>query len=281
MWLSDHGTEFHVGFGYHGDLIEAWETGVLQQAIDQCTDPSGNQRDCPVFSFPDVPGECQMESPLPAPISKENVLGPRPGLPNGVEVQSGPEQASKPGNSGSDGYAPVGKPVPHPAETTSVAKVPTVPVSTPPKHSSVHASVQASATTSASQSIDLPPVKINVAQASSSTLLPPVQVAARPSTSAVSSAGPLVSSSLTTSAPASAASAPVPNQGPVYTSYYTSGREAHEMIVYVEEVTVTETDVHYAKRTPAPEANPKVEHHRRHVHSHAHHARGVGRQRRR
>ncbi|MCJ1266538.1 hypothetical protein MMC22_006423 [Lobaria immixta] len=92
-----------TGYGYHGDFIEAWETGVLQQAIDQCTNPSGNQEDCPVFTFGDAPGECEMQSPLPASIRKENVLGPRQGLPNGIQVQSGPEQATRPDDSGSDG----------------------------------------------------------------------------------------------------------------------------------------------------------------------------------
>lgn len=259
---------------------------MLQQAIDQCTNLSGNERDCPVFTFHDAPGECQMESPLLASISKENVLGPRQGLPNGVQVQSGPEQASKPGNSGSNGYAPAGKPfeiAPPSPETTSVAKIPTVPVSAPYKHSSVYASVHTSATTSDSPSIDLTSVKNDVAQAfssssssSASTLLPPVQVpvATRPSTFAISVTPPASSSPLppTPSAPATISQAQVPEQGPVYTNYYTSGREAHEVIVYVEEVTVT-AEVAYAKRTAPPEPHAKIEHHhRRHVNGHTHHA---------
>lgn len=253
---------------------------MLQQAIDQCTNPSGNERDCPVFTFHDAPGECQMESPLPASISKENVLGPRQGLPNGVQVQSGPEQALKPGNSGSNGYAPAGRPfeiAPPSPETNSVAKIPTVPVSASSKHSSVYASVHTSVTTSDSPSIDLTSVKNDVVQASSSsTLLPPVQVpvAARPSTFAISMT-PSASSSpptTTTSAPATNSPARVSEQGPVYTNYYTSGREEHEVIVYVEEVTVT-AEVAYAKRTAPPEPHAKIEHHhRRHVQGHMHHA---------
>lgn len=260
-----------VGYGYHGDFIEAWETGVLQRAIDQCTNLSGNQRDCPVFTFSDAPGECEMESPLPALISKENVLGPRKGLPNGLQVQPGPEQASKPGSSNSDGYAPAGKPIPKapPRETTPVAKVPTVAVSTPHKHPS--------ATSSDSYLIGLTPVKNDEAQvySSSSTLLPPIQVnvADRTSTLATSSAAPLASSvsPTTTCAPASSSSAQLLQQGPVYTSYYTSGREVHEVILYVTEVTVT-AEVPYAKRTVAAEPKAKIElHHRRHAHRHLHH----------
>lgn len=261
---------------------------MLQRAIDQCTNLSGNQQDCPVFTFSDAPGECEMESPLPALISKENVLGPRKGLPNGVQVQSGPEQASNPGSSDSDGSAPAGKPIPKapPHETTTpVAKVPTVAVSIPHKHPS--------ATTSDSYLGGLTPVKNEVAQvySSSSTLLPPGQVnaAARPSTSAISSAAPPLTSSVspptTTSAPASSSSAQLPQQGSVHTSYYTSGREVHEVILYVEEVTVT-AEVPYAKRTVVAAAEPKakIEHHhrRRHAHRHVHHpAHGIGGQRRR
>lgn len=242
---------------------------MLQKAIDQCTNLSGNQEDCPVFTFPDGTGECQMESPLPGPISKENVLGPRKGLPNGIQV---------PGNSGSDGYAAIGKPFaagPPPSETVSVAKVPTVAVS----------NSHTSSTASASQLIDLAAGKNGVVQvsSSSSTLLPPAQidVAARPSTFATSSSAPPASSSspTTTSAPASTQ---IPQAEPETTSYYTLGREAHEVVVYVEEVTVT-ADVAYAKRTAAPEPKGKIEHHhRRHMHGHMHHAgRGIGGQRRR
>lgn len=243
-----------------------------------------------------------MESPLPAQISEENVLGPRQGLPNGIQVQSGPEQASMPGRSGSNGYVPAWKPLviaPPPPETTSspeatsVAKVPTVAVSTADKHASVPPSGYTSATSPESLSIDAMPVKNDEAEASSSTLLPPAQVhvAARPSTFAISSTAPPASSSSSSSPPSPSVaapatfSAPVPGQpGPVYTSYFTSGREAHEVIVYVEEVTVTATaDVPYAKRTPVPVPEPqpaaKIEHHhRRHVHHAAH---GIGGQRRR
>lgn len=68
----------------------------------------------------------------------------------------------------------------------------------------------------------------------------------------------------------------------MYTSYYTSGQEAHEVVVYVEEVTVT-VEAPYAKRTAVPEPAAKIEqHYRRHVHGHVHHAaHGVGGQRRR
>ena len=222
-----------------------------------------------------------MESPLPALISKENVLGPRKGLPNDLQVQPGPEPASESGSSESDGYAPAGKPIPTapPRETTPVAKVPTVAVSTPHKHPS--------ATTPDSYLTGLSPVKGKVAQdySSSSALLPPAQAdgAARPSTPTCSSAAPPASSvsPTTTSAPASSSSAQIPEASPAYTSHYTVGREAHEVIVYVKEVTVT-AEAPHAKRTVAAEPEATIEHrHRRHAHRHLHHAaHGIGGQRR-
>lgn len=83
----------YIGYGYHGDFLEGWEAGVLQEAIDTCTNLSGNQEDCPVFSFEDHPKECLLESPLLVVISKENVCGLMQGLPNGIKTQGGPELA--------------------------------------------------------------------------------------------------------------------------------------------------------------------------------------------
>lgn len=257
-----------TGFGYHGDFIEAWESNVLQQAIDQCTNLSGNQEDCPVFTILDKAAECQLQSPLPAPLSTEEVQGPMKGLPNGIQVQSGPEQASKPGNSRPAGYTSLGpkaSPI-APTQATSVAKVPTVALSktSNPKQP---------ASTPGSEFVQL---KNHVAQASSSIGVPlPL--------AHTYDAAPLPSS-LSTSLASSSSSLPLPattvppeepsvsaQQQVITTRFYTSGRELHEVIVVLEEITVTATGP-YAKGTPVPTSESDASiHHRRRI-QHQHHA---------
>ncbi|KAI4163687.1 MAG: hypothetical protein LQ342_002721 [Letrouitia transgressa] len=96
-----------TGYGYHGDFISAWDDGVLEQAVKQCTDMSGEMRTCGVFEFPDNTGSCTLESPLPPSIADENCDGPMSGLPAGMKIQSGPEPAT-PGPGGSTGSAASG-----------------------------------------------------------------------------------------------------------------------------------------------------------------------------
>ncbi|KAI9830030.1 MAG: hypothetical protein M1819_005860 [Sarea resinae] len=85
-----------TGFGYHGDFMSGWEPSVLQNAVDNCLDLSGEVQDCPVF---DLKSEtCSF--PMPSELANENTTGPMSGLPGGVAVQSGPAPATKP-NSGS------------------------------------------------------------------------------------------------------------------------------------------------------------------------------------
>lgn len=83
-----------LGYGYHGDFISAWDEGVLQQAVEQCTDMGGQMRSCGVFEFPENTASCTLEN-LPEELKDEKPEGPMPGLPGGCEVQSGPEPAKK------------------------------------------------------------------------------------------------------------------------------------------------------------------------------------------
>ena len=55
-------------------------------------------QDCPVFTLTTNSANCKLESPLPPAIANEDVKGPlKGGLPNGLQIQYGPGQASKPG----------------------------------------------------------------------------------------------------------------------------------------------------------------------------------------
>lgn len=221
----------YIGHGYHGDFLEGWEAGVLQKAIDTCTNLSGNQEDCPVFSFDDHPTECLLESPLPAVLSKENVCGPRKGLPNGIKVQGGPELA-QPHNPNPASYLPPAaqsvSALPS-SSTQAVPVVPTVAVSST-SHQPTH--------TPSAQFIE---IKNKIAQVSSpSTTLSWSEKYVEPtSTTLLTSSKP--------APPATTHPAEFPDVFPpvalaadqfITTQTYTSGREVYERIVVLKEVTV-------------------------------------------
>lgn len=256
----------YVGYGYHGDFLEGWEAGVLQKAIDTCTNLSGNQEDCPVFSFDDHPTECLLESPLPAVISKENVCGPRQGLPNGIKVQEGPELA-QPHSPNPASYLP---PAAHSvssipfSSSQAVPVVPTVAVSStshPPTH------------TPGAQFIELKN-KIAQAPSSSTTFSSSEKCVETTSTTLLTSSKP--------APPATTHPTEFPDVYPVValaadqfitTQTYTSGREAYERIVVLKEVTVT-AGAGLVKKASKPK--PVGLHvHKRHEHKH-HMAHGIG-----
>ncbi|KAI9731910.1 MAG: hypothetical protein M1834_004361 [Cirrosporium novae-zelandiae] len=92
-----------TGYGYHGDFIAAWESGVLTAAIEQCNagDSSGEQSDCPVFDVQteDTDRSCHMDIPQ---LCKEDVTtGTMTSLPGNVQIQEGPAYATEGSSSGS------------------------------------------------------------------------------------------------------------------------------------------------------------------------------------
>lgn len=256
----------YVGYGYHGDFLEGWEAGVLQKAIDECTNLSGNQEDCPVFSFNDHPTECLLESPLPAVISKEDVFGPRQGLPNGIKIQGGPELA-QPHTPNPASYLP---PAAHSVSfipSSSIQAVPVVPTvavsskSHPPAH------------TPGTQVVEL---KNKIAQASSSSATFPSSEAYVETTSTT-----LITSSKP-SPPATTHPTEFHDVFPavalaadqfITTQIYTSGREAYERVVVLKEVTVT-AGAGLVKKSSKPKP-VELHVHKRHGHKH-HMAHGIG-----
>ncbi|EZF78275.1 hypothetical protein H105_00669 [Trichophyton soudanense CBS 452.61] len=83
-----------TGAGYHADFIEGWDDGVLQEAVDTCTNDSGLLEDCHVFNIQDQnkQNECKMNVP-PSIMAEEYTLCPK-GLPGGVKVSNGPGYVS-------------------------------------------------------------------------------------------------------------------------------------------------------------------------------------------
>ena len=85
-----------TGYGYHGDFIAAWQDDTLRKAVDACDqqDSSGMMEACPVFEMTQNSQQCQLDTPLPAPIAKEDVKGPMKGLANGLQIAYGPAPAA-------------------------------------------------------------------------------------------------------------------------------------------------------------------------------------------
>ncbi|KAL8781079.1 MAG: hypothetical protein Q9203_001263 [Teloschistes exilis] len=227
-----------TGYGYHGDFIAAWDEGVLQKAIEQCTDMGGEMRSCGVFEFPDNTASCTLEN-LPSELKDEDTSGPMQSLPGDCQVQSGPEPATKgPGGSGS---------------------------------SSGGKSSGSDSKSSSSDSPKAPVVAPVVKDTSKSSdkkedaVVPQVQNKAVDNYQAPAANPPAPAPSPTTTSP------PVANVLPAgkvaSTSIYTVGNVVYENVVIVEEVTTTEGA---AKEKRTPEAKAK-----RHGHRH-HHARDHG-----
>ncbi|CRG87554.1 hypothetical protein PISL3812_04572 [Talaromyces islandicus] len=83
-----------TGYGYHGDFIQGWQPGFLQQAMDGCTNPSGQVQDCPLFDLQSNDEAATCQFPVPHAIKHENPFFNLHGLLGDVPVQFGPAQAT-------------------------------------------------------------------------------------------------------------------------------------------------------------------------------------------
>lgn len=82
-----------TGYGYHGDFMMGWEDDVLQEAIDSCTNLSGNIEDCNIFDIQSEDDQRQCEFHMPLTLKKEDCSVHDEGLPGGMPVEWGPERA--------------------------------------------------------------------------------------------------------------------------------------------------------------------------------------------
>jgi len=236
-----------TGYGYHADLMVAWDAGVLQQALAACgsdttgAGTSGVTSACPVFKLnsPDAMGKCKLAaSNLPGGVdlAKSTML---PALPGDNPVQSGPAQATKPAASQAT--------KPASAETTK----PAAPAPTP-SHSQAAANVllaqQQQPTASSPSSAAAAPTTMVKSTSAAAAVAPPVQ---SPSTTAAPTAGP----------------APV-HQALTTLVFTTNGAVVNEVLVQ-DEVVVTVQDT-VTVVVPAP-LRKRLDAHR---HAHAHGRRG-------
>lgn len=107
-----------TGFGYHGDFMQGWEHGVLQQAIDTCTSDTGIVDNCEIFDLQSEAEQRHCWLDLPPQLQYENVHMHADGLPGNVPIEWGPAYALPPGLSS------------NPSTTTLVPDIPTLSVPT-------------------------------------------------------------------------------------------------------------------------------------------------------
>lgn len=91
-----------TGYGYHGDFINGWDVNVLQNAVTNCNDNSGDMTKCSYFNF--LPNSVSAGCHIPSYI-QEDVLGastPLPKLPGCNAVQKGPGYATNTYNTCND-----------------------------------------------------------------------------------------------------------------------------------------------------------------------------------
>jgi len=106
-----------TGFGYHGDYLQAWDDGVLQEAVNTCTNETGMITDCDIFDLQNETDQTQCLLDVPPELRHENVHMHAHGLPGNLPIKWGPEYAMPPG-------AKHG----HPTTTTDlVPSIPTIP----------------------------------------------------------------------------------------------------------------------------------------------------------
>lgn len=88
-----------TGFGYHGDFMTGWDPEFLQEAINTCTNDSGEISDCPLFVNPTPlqseaeQNTCQFD--MPVQLAQENgAADDLKNLPGNIAIQSGPQSAT-------------------------------------------------------------------------------------------------------------------------------------------------------------------------------------------
>ncbi|KAF2106585.1 hypothetical protein BDV96DRAFT_507567 [Lophiotrema nucula] len=246
MWANGDPT----GYGYHGDFITGWDVDLLQSAVNDCTDPSGELTACSHFTLQtqDDVAQCKLSPKqsiadvfsLAQDGDEKDCVESADGLCGNVPIQRGPGYASAIKGSGDDSTPTAVYTPPAASEISSDAAVPTLSYQAPKSAITDDygggISVQAVNNGNAAPS---QPSEVNAAEAPATTTS---------SSSAVVPAAP---------APTSAPEVPAPADGGsiISTTTYTSAGTVYE-------VAIKEVNVYVTVEPPAVR--------RRHNHHHLH-----------
>lgn len=106
-----------TGYGFHGDFVNGWDVTALQQAVDTCTDDSGNISDCPVFANTLFTPAQSQACRIP-PLVNEQITGNLTKLAGCNTPNSGPALATPQPCA----VTPIGKAVPDYTDVTKSLK---------------------------------------------------------------------------------------------------------------------------------------------------------------
>ncbi|KAF2220746.1 WSC domain-containing protein [Elsinoe ampelina] len=241
-----------TGYGYHGDFMMGWDSvDFLQQAVDTCTNLSGNIQDCSIFDIQTDYSAAECKFQEPSILSDDDVAGPRDGLPVNVPIQPGPGYATK--------YALVGA-----GEATSStgsvsipapSSMPELPYTPKPSSTTLPAPV------SPAPSAYTPPAPVPVPAPSSS-----------PTPSSYAPPPPVPTSATTPAPEIPIKPETAPNLPVIGTRYVTKDNEVLEIVIVQAYVTITEGQTPPAAETPVPQRKKLMRKHlgahKRHVHHH-------------
>lgn len=231
-----------TGYSYHGDILVAWEEGVLQQALDQCgSDTTGPGKDgitqnCPVFKIntDQQMQQCKLASNAVSKVggflNLDKVLDKMPGV---NPMQYGPQQATMPSGMAATNAAAASTAKVSNAPAPSAPVVPTLSYSAGSAHIFVAANTPAANT--------------------------PV-AAASPSTT-------LVQSVIT---PAPVANSPAAANPQLTTVTYTSNGAVYHEVIVENDVVVTKQDVVTVTQMVPGYGQKKRDHRARHAHGDFH-----------
>jgi hypothetical protein len=68
--------------------VTGWEVPFLQNAVDTCTNLSGEMSDCPLFTLQDASVSDACQFPIPDNLKADNPMSPGTTLPGNVQVVS-------------------------------------------------------------------------------------------------------------------------------------------------------------------------------------------------
>jgi hypothetical protein len=71
-----------------------WDPVFLQDAVNQCTNLSGQISDCPLFDIQSADAYSNCNFTVPSAIANDDVVGPMSTLPGNVPIVSGPAPAN-------------------------------------------------------------------------------------------------------------------------------------------------------------------------------------------
>ncbi|KAF4618056.1 hypothetical protein G7Y89_g14992 [Cudoniella acicularis] len=223
-----------TGYGFHGDFMMGWDETFLQNAVDTCTNLSGQIQDCPLFTIQDESTYSNCNFTVPEALVSENVVSGMTALPGNVPIMSGPAYAKGPAAGSTNTVSNI--PLP-PASSTAIPTSSAVPT------------LSYSAGTTASSSGQYAPGGVFAAISSKTSL----------------SSG---ASAATTTAAPSLGDAADASQSFFSTQYETQGQKVMEVFWVEEVVTVTESETTTVFAAPTPTAQGAYK--KRHMHAHLH-----------